>query len=250
MDLVPRKAHHRADTGRLYGGIPQHAAAGLHDYVVAALSEQLPLGSRVLDVGSGSGALAARLIDAGFDVVASDVEIQDYRAAAPIIEWDASSAEIPHRRESFDAICAVEVLEHVENPMQALRNFHALLRHDGVLIVTTPHIGHPKSRIKFLLRGAPSYFGTREYYSNGHRTLLPDWLLRRHLEETRFSLVAVSYAGRMGLRGWARLGWRILSPFVGMLHSKPRTDDGCITVAIGRKSTSGGGIQRDASVPR
>lgn len=228
---------HRAQTGRWYDGIQMHAAGGLHEYVEAALARLLPRGARLLDVGAGSGALAARLAAAGYDVVAADLETDDYRASAPLVQWDAAAAELPDTlaHESFDGVCAVEVLEHVENPLQALRNFRALLKPGGLLLATTPHIGHPRSRLKYLLTGAPSYFGSREYYADGHRTLLPDWLLARHLETVGYANVQISYAGRMGLAGRPRLLWTITSPFVRYLQSQPRVDDGCITVAVARK---------------
>jgi len=214
-----------------------HAAAGLHEYVEATVARELPRGARLLDVGAGSGALTARLSAAGYDVVATDLETEDYRAAAPAVQWDAAAGEIPDglAPESFDGVCAVEVLEHVENPLQALRNFRALLKPGGLLLASTPHIGHPRSRLKFLLAGAPSYFGSREYYADGHRTLLPDWLLARHLEAVGYVDTQISYAGQMGLPRRSRMLWAITSPFMRFLQSEPRVDDGCITVALARK---------------
>jgi len=214
-----------------------HAAGGLHEYVERAIAGRLPRGARVLDVGAGSGALTARLTAAGYEVVASDLETQDYRAAAPLVQWDVAANALPEQltRDSFECVCVIEVLEHVENPLQALRNVITLLKPGGLIVATTPHIGHPRSRLKFFITGVPSYFGKAEYSADGHRTLLPDWLLVRHLEAVGFIGVDVSYAGQMGLPRKSRLLWAVTAPLLPFLQSRPRFDDGCITVAVAQR---------------
>ena len=228
---------HRSDTGRSFAGIPIHAAGGLHEYVLALVERMLEPRARILDIGAGSGALSERLIAAGFDVVASDIDGADYRPSALMVEWDASSPNLPPQLPagSFDAVCVLETLEHVENPLQALRNFRLLLKPDGLLIASTPNVGHPKSRLKFLLTGSMSYFGKVEYYATGHRTVLPDWLLQRHLDQTGYEGIHVSYAGQLGHSGITRIVWLIVRPMLWFLHPSPRTDDGCVTVATARK---------------
>ena len=230
---------HRADSGRAYRGIPVHAAEGVHAHAARLATRLLPAGARILDVGSGSGGLAARLADAGFDVLASELDTGSYRATPPVVEWDAAGHGLPPgvNGSAFDAVCAVEMLEHVENPRQALRNFFAVLKPGGVLVASTPNVGHPRSRLKFLLRGAPSYFGRTEYYGSGHTTLLPDWMLELHVKETGFEDVSLEYAGEMGLAGKQQLVYRAIEPVLSMLRllPSPRVDDGCVTFVIGRK---------------
>lgn len=217
-----------------------HSAAGVHEHAFSIIQANVSAGSSVLDVGTGSGALASRLMGAGYDVTATDLDAEDYRAAAPIILWDVSDQNIPTdlRLRPYDAVAAIEVLEHVENPLQALRNVRELLQPGGFVVVSTPHLSHPRSRIKFLIRGAPSYFGEAEYYLPGHRSLLPDWLLKRHLEEAGFTDVRLSYAGSLGLRGKQRWLYVALKPLLFALRAlpTPRVDDGCVTFAAARLS--------------
>ena len=230
---------HRADTGRSYAGISMHAAPGVHEHALRLLKSRLPVGGSVVDIGTGSGALSARLHDAGYEVTACDIDGSDYAATPPLVVWNASADSLPVAFEpgSFDCICAVEVLEHVENPMQALRNFFAMLKPGGLILASTPNVSHPRSRLKFFVSGEPSYFGRTEYFSSGHRTILPDWMLELHLKEAGFADVRLNYAGSLGLKGKQGLLYKGLRPVFQALRMLPgpRVDDGCVTFAVGRK---------------
>jgi SAM-dependent methyltransferase len=216
-----------------------HAAGGVHEHALRIVESRLPRGARVLDVGSGSGALAARLLARGFAVIASDFDGSDYRAQPPFVQWDASSLDLPGdvASSSLDGVCAIEVLEHVENPAQALRNFYQVLRPGGLLVVSTPNLAHPRSRVKFLLRGAPSYFGRVEFRNSGHRTMLPHWMLDLAIEEAGFEDVNVTFAGSLGLSGLSKLSYAAASPIFSILGMQPtpKVDDGCITFAAARR---------------
>ena len=80
----------------------------------------------------------------------------------------------------------LETLEHVENPRQVLRSIRSVLRPGDRLLVSTPNITHPHSRLKMFLRGAPYIFGPRHYYQPGHITILPDWMLTEHVRLAGF----------------------------------------------------------------
>jgi SAM-dependent methyltransferase len=230
--------HRGASSGGEFRGIPIHAAAGVHDYAFDLVKHRAPPSARVLDIGCGSGALSARLADAGFDVTACDLDLDDYAADPPATIWDIGADSIPAELvDTFDVVCAIEVLEHVENPLLALRNIRRTLRPEGILVASTPNIGHPRSRLKFLVRGAPAYFGSAEYMDTGHRTLLPDWLLRRHLEAVGFGEIDVSYAGTFGLHGVQRVAYLALVPMFQLFRMmpSPRDRDGSATFVTARR---------------
>jgi SAM-dependent methyltransferase len=220
---------HRALTGREFGGIPVHAAGGIHERCEQIVKQRCAPGADILDVGAGSGALSARLMAAGFKVEAADVDPSDIVAGCRSHGWDASSPDLdPLQGETFDAVCAVEILEHVENPLQALRNFRALLKPGGTLVLSTPHTTHPRSRLKFLIRGEPSYFGVNEYNDIGHRTILTDWLVAQHLAAVGFTNIERSYAGSFGLSGAKAWMYRLAAPFFRLTRQMPtpRSEDG------------------------
>ncbi len=190
---------------RTYRGHGIHAAPGVHEYAADLVRAALPGGGRVLEVGSGCGALALRLRDAGVDVVPTDLDPpHEWIARLDLDEPEWTDAT----RGPFDLVVCVETLEHVENPRQVLRSIRALLRPGGRLVVSTPNVTHPHSRLLTLLRGAPYIFGPRHYHSPGHITLLPDWMLAEHVRLAGFGQVEVSAAGDTLYRGPMRLAYR------------------------------------------
>jgi SAM-dependent methyltransferase len=117
--------------------------------------------ARVLDIGSGTGDLAAEIHSEfpaaellGLDVSAAAVEYAARKVpAATFLQRDlvnGSEPEPDHRRWATHAVCS-EVLEHVEDPGALLANARSYLAPGCRLIVTVPggpmsafdrHIGH------------------------------------------------------------------------------------------------------------
>jgi SAM-dependent methyltransferase len=102
----------------------------LADDVLAFVSDTLPAPpARVLEVGAGSGELAAALVERGYDVVAIDpASAGPPVAAVALHELDAPQA-------SFDAAVAVVSLHHVEPLDESCRRLAELVRPGGRLVV-------------------------------------------------------------------------------------------------------------------
>jgi SAM-dependent methyltransferase len=84
--------------------------------------------ARVLEVGAGSGELAAELARAGYDVLAIDP------AGEPPVEAIAL-ADLAEPAASFDAAVAVVSLHHVEPLRESLAVLADVVRPDGRLVV-------------------------------------------------------------------------------------------------------------------
>jgi SAM-dependent methyltransferase len=105
---------------------------------VAAFAESLPPGSKVLDAGAGS---------APYRPLFSHCEYRTH-------DWAASVYQIPGGPDIqgdlvdglavqdgvFDAILCTEVLEHVADPVLAIKELRRLLRAGGALAVTVPFV--------------------------------------------------------------------------------------------------------------
>lgn len=109
----------------------------------------------VLDAGSGEGFTAeqVRLCHPGLNVVCVDMDTEALargRSFFPELHFsrgDVRSLPFPDR--SFDLVMCLEVLEHLENPSQALEEFRRVSR--TYVLVSVPH--EPWFRIANVLRG-------------------------------------------------------------------------------------------------
>lgn len=97
----------------------------------------------VLDVGSGSGTLAIRLAQEGFDVCGLDVSAEALRqareraeASGVTVRWSEGFAEhIPFEDETFDYVTCCHTLEHVKDLSQAARELKRVARRRLVVLV-------------------------------------------------------------------------------------------------------------------
>ncbi|WP_409333119.1 class I SAM-dependent methyltransferase [Trujillonella humicola] len=223
MALPQRQTVQRTASSRSFAGHSIHAAPGVHEHAVALVQAALPEGGRVLEVGAGCGALTLRLRQAGFDVVPTDLDPpHDWIARLDLDrpEWTDAT------RGPFDMVLCVETLEHVENPRQVLRTIRSLLRRGDRILVSTPNITHPHSRLKMLLRGAPYIFGPTHYYQPGHITILPDWMLTEHVRQAGFDDIRVSTAGDTDYSGPRRLLHRVETLVLRAVGLRHRADAG------------------------
>jgi SAM-dependent methyltransferase len=105
--------------------------------------KRLPINSKVLDVGCGEGALlsaAARLglEPHGCDLAAPAVELARQLVGTKEIHVGTIS-DVPYEPATFDCVLALEVLEHLPNPVPFLESTARLMKHDGTLLLTTPN---------------------------------------------------------------------------------------------------------------
>jgi SAM-dependent methyltransferase len=60
---------------------------------------------------------------------------------------------LPYEDSSFDGILHSEGIEHIDNQIAVLREFHRILKPGGILIVTTPNVLNFEGRLGLLLTG-------------------------------------------------------------------------------------------------
>ena len=132
------------------------AHQAVHDTVVNIL-QALSKG-KLLDVPAGEGALAARLVEAGFEVQCCDLYPEIFGLPGVEIRLGDLSGTLPYADQSFDYVTCVEGLEHIENPQQAIREFARVLRPGGHLVTSVPNILNVEERLKWLIYGYTSHF--------------------------------------------------------------------------------------------
>lgn len=129
------------------------AATPAHRYILPAVRESLRrAGARnVLDLGCGNGALTAALHQDGFTMTGMDVSESGIAIAArsfPDIPFEHAEMSTPltaRLRQTFDAVIAVEVIEHLLLPRLLFERAKEALRPGGIFIVTTPYHGFLKN---------------------------------------------------------------------------------------------------------
>ncbi len=116
-------------------------------------------GSRVLDVGCGTGRYSAYVRDAGNMVIGMELVRNAARATLdrgiPVFVAD-SEASFPFADDAFDSAQCIEVIEHLMDPVATLREIHRVLKPGGSLFISTPNAAWWAHRASLLL-GIPSF---------------------------------------------------------------------------------------------
>jgi ubiquinone/menaquinone biosynthesis C-methylase UbiE len=139
------------------------------DWVVKTLSS-LPAGFRLLDAGAGEQRLKPycthlQYVSQDFCQYKGAGDGQALQTGA----WDTSKIDIvsnitsiPVPEASFDAVLCSEVLEHIPDPLAAIKEFSRVLKPGGILILTAPFCS--------LTHFAPYHFasGLNRYWYEEH----------------------------------------------------------------------------------
>jgi 2-polyprenyl-3-methyl-5-hydroxy-6-metoxy-1,4-benzoquinol methylase len=176
------------------------------DYLAPAILQILKSSSahRILDIGSGNGALANLLHSAGFYVagVEYDAEGVDIsRKLFPQINFyrvgveDDPSQILAAEQELFDCVVSTEVIEHLYAPHLLMSFAKSLLRPGGILILSTPYHGYLKNLVV-------SIFDRWDHHLNplwfgGHIKFFSRATLTQLLQETGFEVIQFMGTGRL-----------------------------------------------------
>jgi ubiquinone/menaquinone biosynthesis C-methylase UbiE len=102
-------------------------------------------GSRVLDVGSGSGWVARQLIARSGKVVSVDLSQKNLREIKSTLGQGsagfvlADACQLPFQNGCFDLIVISEILEHLNSPASCLQEFERILAPEGKVVASTPY---------------------------------------------------------------------------------------------------------------
>jgi cyclopropane fatty-acyl-phospholipid synthase-like methyltransferase len=210
---------------------------GLHEAVAQKIAYRISPDSCVLDIAAGSGAFTRRLMDMGISPVANDVDPSRWRVPQidlMNVDLNGAFAEAFAGR-GIDAIAAIEVIEHLENPREFLRQCRAIIPAGGFMFVTTPNVTSAASRAMFLRSGRTVFFARGGDCGGDHITFLPWWLLVGHAEAAGWEVVETTFAGQHANLGFKVRIARFLAAMLGRYDQPAEKKFGCTLMTL-RKS--------------
>jgi 2-polyprenyl-3-methyl-5-hydroxy-6-metoxy-1,4-benzoquinol methylase len=163
----------------------KRSSTGSHMQIVGCIRR----GSRVLDLGCSQGMLARPLRERGVVVTGVDarppeqldIDLDDY------YQRDLEQPlELPTGRD-FDYVVVADVIEHVRNRAQLLRNARRYLKAEGRLLISTPNVALWFYRLS-LLAGRFEY-GPRGVLDESHVHLFTRASFRREVERAGFHVL-------------------------------------------------------------
>ena len=152
------------------------------------------VGDRVLEIGAGIGNLTANLVPRT-EYHASDINphyldrLETLKQTRPYLQvhyTDASAAET-YPAEQFDTVICMNVVEHIENDVEALSNIRRSLDKNGRAIVLVPN--------------GPRLFGSLDRVLGHYRRYTREQLVRA-CQDAGFTVEKVLKFNRLGTPGW------------------------------------------------
>jgi 2-polyprenyl-6-hydroxyphenyl methylase/3-demethylubiquinone-9 3-methyltransferase len=183
---------------------------------VAAAARLVPRGACVVDVGCGDGMLARVLGDGvrviGVDFVDAAVRVARARGVRAVLA-DLNHADLPFRDGTIDVVTALDVVEHVIDPIAFVRGLHRILKAGGLAIVTTPNARFVRHVADLVLRGRSARTSSDpEGYDGGHLHYFTFRDLRALLEANGFVIdresgIAPRDYRSLKVRAFTRVAW-------------------------------------------
>jgi SAM-dependent methyltransferase len=122
--------------------------------------ERLPRSAAVLDVGSGSGVVGAKLRDLGFSLVkAIEADAEARARTAPLYTEIAPSLSF-FAGQTFGVVLLLDVMEHMTQPEQFMSELLTLLTPGATILLSVPNVAHWSVRL-------PLLFGEFRYTERG-----------------------------------------------------------------------------------
>jgi 2-polyprenyl-3-methyl-5-hydroxy-6-metoxy-1,4-benzoquinol methylase len=156
----------------------------LHQHI---LSQHWSPDSEVADIGANRGVLSAQLARRVAHVTAVDLERPDQAGPAEAVALNLNGefdAALGTRR--YDAVLALDVIEHLEAPELAVKRLAAILKPGGRLYASTGNIAYFALRLSLLL-GQFNY-GKRGILDLTHRRLFTIYSFRKLLINSGFAV--------------------------------------------------------------
>lgn len=160
-----------------------------------AAASMIGRGARFLDIGCGEGTLATRVRNLFTEIHGIDISEEAVQLAIKngvrALRANLNVGPIPFPENHFDVVTALNVIEHVFDPIRLIREIHRVLTPGGYIVISTPNI-RKIQRVLTLVRGR---FPRTSYdpvgYDGGHLHYFTSQDMRTLLEQHRFKVTLI-----------------------------------------------------------
>jgi len=240
---------------------PMTISAHLRYPAIKRALASMPDAASITEIGPGRGAMASRLVAAGYDYVGFEPDIESFHATeAALLSYGGVKLhntlipDDPDQRS--DVVVAFEVLEHIEDDAQAVAGWFRWVRPGGLLVISVPAhqrrfgewdvlAGHYRryEREQLIAMFENAGFVAAEIRSVGFPAGLLLEMIRNRIADPAGSTIEERTAASGGqLQPTTRSAWLTASvafPFYPVQRAFERTDLGTGYVAWARRPGEG-----------
>ena len=150
------------------------------EYILEIFKKYIDIHEDIIEVGAGTGSISHYLMQAGYKPAVGELYLSGLRYAKSYgiekcYQFDINNPPFKNR---FDVIGVFDVLEHLTNDIEILKNINSMLRSDGKIILTVP---------------AHMWLWCREDQISGHKTRYTASKLKRKLKQSGFKVIEAKY---------------------------------------------------------
>lgn len=142
-----------------------------NDRIFGLITKEPLANKKILDIGAGRGYMSQRI---GNQLVKEGLKVSEVLTACDLFpeyfEYDGVVCEklnflskLPYADNSYDIVYSIEVIEHLTNPVEFLKEIYRVLKPGGRLIYSTPNVLNINSRLSYLGSGFFKLFGPLSY---------------------------------------------------------------------------------------
>lgn len=149
--------------------------------------------NKIIDVGCGPGLFLGEAKKRGWEVFATEFTDNQiaYLTSKGITTLKGKLTNEMFEDGMFDAVISSEVIEHINNPIEEIGQFHRILRKGGLVYITTPNFNAIE---RYLLKGDYEIIEYPEHLCYYTRKTI-DFLLRTNgFQKQKITTTGISFA--------------------------------------------------------